>query len=45
MHVIILFASTIKPQRIGALYEGQGSEIHCQHRGEVGVEDGAAYKS
>ena len=43
MHVTVLVASTIKLQRIGALYSRQGSEIHCQHRGEADVEEGAAY--
>ena len=44
MHVIILVASTTKPQRIGILYRRQGSKIHCQHhRGEADVEDRVVY--
>jgi len=43
MYVVVLVASTIKPQRRGILYRGQGSEIHCQHRSEADVEERAAY--
>jgi hypothetical protein len=43
MHVSVLVASTIKLQRIGTLYSRRGSEIHCHHRGDAGVEEGAAY--
>jgi hypothetical protein len=43
MHVMILVASTTKPQWIGILYKGQGSEIHCYHGGEADVEERNAY--
>ena len=43
MHVMILVASTTKPQWIGILYKGHGSEIHCYHGGEADVEERNAY--